>query len=376
MRVDFNIHGVFMNSKERFLSAVRREVPDIVPVAPLIHDRFACKLLGQTGWKAVFEVHKMVGSIWFRGPLGIDFDVKWPVGWAHKSRLIKQKGTRRVREDIIKTPSGKITSKVVYGMVPSDPDLQRTIEYHIKTKKDYEIYRAYLEEWLKRAEPNIRQVVEAYNTMGSEGVPSVGAGCPFDDLCLIRGPENLLGDLYRRPEVVREVLNLLREAKVKEVEAFIESPSEVLCYWAWGAYDMSPGHFRDWILPDLKKTADAVRKEAKYVGFWFSGKVRDFLPMAVEANPHFIEPFELQSNITLREAKQLYGKKVCVMGNFDPVLLAFGTRRDAERETLRCLAEGMVGGGYVLVTGDEVPANAKIGNLRTMVRTVEKHGRY
>jgi len=46
------------------------------------------------------------------------------------------------------------------------------------------------------------------------------------------------------------------------------------------------------------------------------------------------------------------------------------------RETMRCREEGMEGGGYVLVTGDEVPANAKIGNLRTFVKTVEKHGRY
>jgi hypothetical protein len=52
-----------VNKKERFLAAVRREVPDMVPVAPLIHNRFACKLLGSTGWKAVYEVHKTVGSI-------------------------------------------------------------------------------------------------------------------------------------------------------------------------------------------------------------------------------------------------------------------------------------------------------------------------
>ena len=365
-----------MNKKERFLMAVMGEVPDMVPVAPLISNRFVCKFLGRMGWKAVFDLHKMIGSIWFRGPLRISFDVKLPRGWGRKSRLIEEKGTRKVYEHVIETPIGKLTSKVMYGMVLSDPALSRTIEYFIKTEEDYEIYKAYLEKFIKRAEPDIKEVIEAHRTMGDEGVPSVGSDCCFSHLCSVRGPENLLVDLYRRPEIVRDVLNLLQEVKAKEIEAFIESPSEVLYYDVWGSYDMSPSHFREWILPDLKKTADLVRKAEKYVGFYMVGKIRDQLPIAIEARPHYIEPFELQSNITLREAKRLYGKKICVMGNFDPVILAFGSVKDAEKEALRCLEEGMEGGGYVMVTGDEVPANAKIENLKAMVKTVEKYGRY
>lgn len=365
-----------MNRKERFLAAVRREVPDMVPVAPLIHDRFACKLLGRTGWKAVFEAHSMVGSIWFRGPLGIGFDVRWPSGWGYESGLVNKEGARETYEHIIRTPFGNITSKVMYGVVPSDPALQRTVEYFVKTEKDYETYKAHLEEFVKRANPNLREVVEAYNTMGDDGVPNVGVGCSFSHLCGIRGPEKLLVDLYRMPRIVKDVLDVLQEVKVKEVEAFVESPSEVLYYDVWGAYDMSPSHFREWILPDIVKTVDIVRKAGKYVGFYMVGKIRGLIPIALEAKPHFIEPFELQSNITLAEAKRLYGKQICVMGNFSPVLLAFGSREEAEKETLRCLEEGMEGGGYVLTTGDEVPANAKIENLRTMVETVEKYGRY
>lgn len=364
-----------VNKKERFLTAIRNEVPDMVPVAPLIHNRFAYKLLGRRGWKAVFEVHKMVGSIWFRGPLSIKFDVKWPSGWGEKFQLIEREGGK-IYEHVIKTPIGRINSRVLSEYLPSDPGLQKTIEYFIKSERDYEIYKVYLEEFINRAEPNLREVIEAYNTLGDEGVASVGIPCAFTHLCGIRGPEKLLIDLYRRPEMVREVLDLLQELKEKEVEAFIESPSEVLYYDVWGAYDMSPRHFREWILPNLKKIATLVRKANKYLGFYMVGKIRDLLPLALEAEPHYIEPFELQSNITLGEAKKLYGKKICIMGNFDPTLLAFGSVEDAERETLRCLEEGMEGGGYVLTTGDEVPANAKIENLKAMVKTVEKYGRY
>lgn len=365
-----------MNNKERFLAAVRGEVPDRVPVAPLIHDRYACKLLGRTGWKAVFDVHKMLGSIWFRGPLGISFDIMWPSGFDNGYRLIKEEDTRKTYEHIIETPIGRLSSKVIYGMVPSDPALQRTIERFIKTERDYEIYSAYLEEWLKRAKPNISEVVEAHNVIGDDGMPNVGIGCSFSHLCEMRGPEKLLVDLHRRPEVVRNVLDHLQEVKVEEVKAFIGSPSEVLYYDVWGSYGISPMHFREFILPDIKVIAEIVRKAEKYVGFYMVGKIRAQLPIALEARPHFIEPFELQSDITLREAKEMYGKDVCIMGNFDPVILAFGSPDEAIRETLRCLDEGMEGGGYVLTTADEVPANAKLENLKVMVKTAERHGSY
>ncbi|RLE87927.1 MAG: hypothetical protein DRJ49_05760, partial [Thermoprotei archaeon] len=60
-----------MSKKERFLVALRREIPDMVPVSPLIHNRFAYTTLGKTGWRAVFEIHQMIGSIYFRGPTSI-----------------------------------------------------------------------------------------------------------------------------------------------------------------------------------------------------------------------------------------------------------------------------------------------------------------
>jgi uroporphyrinogen-III decarboxylase len=64
------------------------------------------------------------------------------------------------------------------------------------------------------------------------------------------------------------------------------------------------------------------------------------------------------------------------MGNFDCLVLAYGSMDDARREALRCLREGMESGGYVMVTGDEVPADAKLDNLKAMVETVHEQGRY
>lgn len=366
-----------MNKKERFLVALLKEVPDMVPVAPLIHDRFAYTVLRRVGWRAVFQVHQIVGSIYFRGPTGKGWRIDWPGGFS-TAVSVKKEEERTFVEHHIKTPMGFISQKGVVGFNTKDPVASRTIEYFIKTEGDYEVYKTYVDEWIKRAKPDFTELKVAFETIGNKGVAQDSVASAFSELVSVRGIKETYVDLYVRTKVVEDALKILWRKKEKEVEAFLESPSEVLYYDVWGAFELSPKQFERFVLPELKMVARLVREvDGKYIGFYMVGKgLRKQLPMVVETRPHFIEPFELQSGVSIREAKKLYGDKVCIMGNFNPVILAFGSLEDAERETIRCLEEGMEGGGYVLVTGDEVPANAKLENLIAIVKTVEKYGKY
>jgi uroporphyrinogen decarboxylase len=216
--------------------------------------------------------------------------------------------------------------------------------------------------------------------MGEEGMPSVGLGPAYTSLASRRGMEGIMLDLYDYPDLMEELFEVERQIMEKHVEAYVASPSEVawldIC-WATGS-NLGPKMFERWALPDVVRSMEKVRGvPGKYLGLYTLGKIRDLLPMFVDAGVHFVETFEPnQGDITLAEAKKLYGDKFCIMGNFDCVILAFGTVEDARKEARRCLNEGMEGGGYIMVTGDEVPADAKIENLRAMVETVEEFGRY
>lgn len=361
---------------------MRREVPDVVPVAPLIHHRFAHKVLGRWDWRAVFEVHQMLGSIHFRGPLSVDVRSSLPEGYGWERREIERTSDGRVTTEWkIYTPKRTMTGKIVSGMIPHDPLCSKTVEYPIKDVEDWLAYLELRQLWLENAkEPVYDTVAEAVQVMGEDGVASVGLSSAWAVLASHRGMQQFLTDLYDYPDLISEILEVERQIMEKYVEAFLASPSEVawldIC-WATGAY-MGAKNFERWVLPDVVRAMDKVRNvPGKYLGLYTLGKVRALLPMLVDAGVHFIETFEPnEGDITLAEAKQLYGDRICIMGNFDCVILAFGTVEDARRETRRCLREGMEGGGYVLVTADEVPADAKWDNLKAMVETVEEEGRY
>jgi uroporphyrinogen-III decarboxylase len=101
------------------------------------------------------------------------------------------------------------------------------------------------------------------------------------------------------------------------------------------------------------------------------------MPMFADAGVNFVSTFEPnEGDMTLAEAKQKYGKKTAIFGNYNCLVLAFGTVEEAQQEARRCLDEAMEGGGYIMVTADEVPADAKWDNLKAMVETVAEYGVY
>jgi len=369
-----------MTKKQRFLAAVRGEQPDAVAVAPLIHCRFAHKVLGRTDWKAVYEVHQMIGSCHHRGPVGVSWHCEMPDGWSGESKVIEQDGPRTVTQSVTHTPLGDLTRKVVSGFAPDDPIISQPIEHEIKSVDDWKIYRALHEKRLEGFKGYSHEGAdEAYELMGEEGVPSVGLGCTIAQIGSARGMQNMLYDLVDEPDLMESVRRVLFAGIEKSVESFIEAKTKVawcdIC-WATGA-DMGPDMFARWCLPEVQRVSDMAHSAGKYMGLYTLGKIRKLLPMLVDAGVDFIETFEPnQGDISLAEGKKLYGKRTCLMGNFDCLVLARGTVDEARAEARRCLDEGMPGGAYVMVTADEVPADTKLENLEAMVETVEQYGQY
>ena len=371
-----------MTKKEAFLTAVRGEQPDVVPVAPLIHGRFAHKMLGRSDWKAIFDVHQMIGSCWHRGPLDIDIPVSLPDGYAYEIGESRPRAAGGREYDVtVRTPARTMMGKGACGMIPDDPLVGKITEYPVKDRDDWLAYKDLVEQHIAGAgEPDFTEVNEALAVMGADGMAGVGMVCAYAILGNSRSMQGLMLDLFDEPELMGELFELERVRLARQVDAFCASRGELawldIC-WATGS-QLPPAWMARWVLPDIVMMMDKVRQApGKYAGLYTLGPIREYLPMFADAGVHFVETFEPnEGNITLGEAKKLYGKRFCLMGNFDCVVLAFGGMDDARKEARRCLEEGMAGGGYVLVTADEVPANARLDNLKAMVETVHQFGRY
>lgn len=370
-----------MTQKERFLAALRLEAPDVVPVSPLIHMRYAQKRLGRSDWKAVFECHRQIGACHFRGPIGISYASDPVEGYEHSTQVLVDNPPREIVQTTFHTPRGELTSTTDYGAIPDDPLVGKTTEYYVKEPAHWPIMIEYWEQVAQTARPCASDTVQqAVQFMAEDGVPSVGLGSAFTTVASARGMQDFMYDLYDCPDLIRRALKAACTLSENTVRSFVQSPAEVGFYdicWATGM-GLGPRLFDEWIGEEIARMCGLVREApGKFISFYTLGRMREIMPTLMNARPHMIASFEPnEGDLTLAQAKKLYGDRVCIMGNFDCVALARGTLDQARAEARRCLQEGMDGGGYIMGTGDEVPADTKPENLKAMVEVAEQFGRY
>lgn len=380
-----------LTPQERYMMALRGEQPDEVPVSLSIGPSNAKRWLGKDDWKTVLEAHKIVGSIpaqdygldFFTTDADSKFRVNWNEGWGEiiETQVVPGPRHSTIRTKIITTPFGTLKSQekldqgeYIHG---------QTLEPLIKSQEDYEIYLAYLEEWLRSVETvrSPEMIGDIEKAVGSDGIWVTWNILTFYQyFWVLRRVEDYLLDFYDAPELMKRVLKITQKLNERFLQEFNQSSSPLLICNLSGASTsiISPAFFREWILPELKWMVANANPD-KFIGFHLTGKVRELMPIMLEAKPDTILRFEsprFGGDIALSEVKEKYGDKICIMGGYDPHIFTLGGREEIRQETIRCIDEAAKGGGYILANTDVIPEDADIDDVKYMVDVAKQYGKY
>ena len=63
---------------------------------------------------------------------------------------------------------------------------------------------------------------------------------------------------------------------------------------------------------------------------------------------------------------------MCLMGNFDPILLRDGSPEDVAQAAERMIRENLAGGRYIFNTGEGVMCNSPPANVAAMLDTAKR----
>jgi uroporphyrinogen-III decarboxylase len=66
---------------------------------------------------------------------------------------------------------------------------------------------------------------------------------------------------------------------------------------------------------------------------------------------------------------------ICLMGNFDPMLLRDGSREEVARSAADMVCENLPGGRYIFNTGESVMCNTPVANVAAMFDAVKRAAR-
>ncbi|MFX1340394.1 MAG: uroporphyrinogen decarboxylase family protein [Promethearchaeota archaeon] len=206
---------------------------------------------------------------------------------------------------------------------------------------------------------------------------------PYDVVSeFFRGMRGTMLDMYRKPEELKALLELLVESSITSVvnlaKMFKENNIVFIPLHRGAEGFMSFEQFEEFYWPTLTKIMEGLIKNDLIPMPFFEGKYTDRFPYLTEfAKKHkgrLIYWFD-QSDII--KGKEEFGGYACIKGNVPATLLVTGTPQQVE-EYVKLSIEGcMEGGGYIVDGGvSGIPDESKPENVKAMTETVFKYGVY
>ena len=198
---------------------------------------------------------------------------------------------------------------------------------------------------------------------------------------LVGGLSKLFKLYYREPELVHELASKIIEYKSRVAERAIKCGADVIVsgddYAGVTGPLMSPRHFREFILPYLKKLVSLVKSKGKLFIKHTDGYIWPILKDLVETGIDGLHPIEPAAGMDILEVKKAYGDSICVIGNVDCTYVLTLANLDLVEEVVKeTIAKVAPGGGYILSSSNSIHPGVKAENFLTMIKTAKEYGVY
>jgi uroporphyrinogen decarboxylase len=336
------------------IAALERRQPDRVPFFEcVIDERVMDALLPGC------DYHQ------FNAWIGLDIASQNRSSWSRDNvdMIDEEKGLFRDKWGVIRAFGPESTPAPVEGPIKSPEDLKRY------TPPD----------------PNaddvlgqLPQIVARY-----QGKKAVTAICrdAFFNPAFLRGTGQYLMDMVDNPRLVQDLVDVALSYDIPAMQRMVAAGVDVVVfgddYADKNSTLMSPKHFKQFILPGLKRCVDAAHEAGAYVLKHTDGNIMPVIDMIVGTGIDGLNPIEPQAGMDIGLIKERYGERIALVGNIDCGYILSQAPveevRQVTRQTIRIAAPG---GGYCLSSSNSIHSSVKPENLMAMVQTLRQYGGY
>ncbi|MEG0911613.1 MAG: uroporphyrinogen decarboxylase family protein [Ruthenibacterium sp.] len=164
--------------------------------------------------------------------------------------------------------------------------------------------------------------------------------------------------MYDEPELIHEGSKKRMAFAMELCDAMHAHPG-LLDGWALCSdycFNINPFYsremFAEFVQPYLSEILAYYRAAGYYSIKHTDGNVMPILDQIVACRPDAVHSLDPQGSVDMKEAKRLYGDKVCLIGNVNCGLMQTGTEEELIADVRRSLHEGMPGYGYIFSTSN------------------------
>ncbi|NOZ76104.1 MAG: hypothetical protein GXO65_00145 [Euryarchaeota archaeon] len=216
-----------------------------------------------------------------------------------------------------------------------------------------------------------RMVVDA---IGDDYLVTATCWGPFTLGAQLRGVEALMRDIFKNPEFAKAVVKFAAELNLEFYRPLIEEGLIEIVSIAdpTASGDLiSKKHFEEFALPDLRRVNREFRKEGVGSLVHICGDTTDKLDAIAECEASCIS---LDYKVALGTAKEVFGGRMCVAGNVDPVgTMSEGNPEKTRAASVECMDKAAGGGGFVLMPGCDIPPSVPLENIQAFVQAAHDY---
>jgi uroporphyrinogen decarboxylase len=194
----------------------------------------------------------------------------------------------------------------------------------------------------------------------------------FEDLKRLMGIEQMAIKSIEEPDLCGDILEKLTVLAEEAIDRSAAHPDVGAIFYGEDmgfntSLMLSPAWMREWVVPRLKRLADACHRHGKLFLLHSCGQIGALMEdlievVGIDARHSFqdnIEPVE--------EVYGKYGDRISILGGLDVDLLARGTPQEVAKRTRSILEACTPGGGFCMGSGNSVTNFVKIENYYAML---------
>jgi uroporphyrinogen decarboxylase len=343
-----------MNSRERVITALERRQPDRVPLFECVVDEGVMDaILPGCDYYAFNEF------------IGLDNVSQNRSSWSRDNvdMIDEKKGLFRDKWGVIRAFGPESTPVPIEGPIKTPTDLKR---YAPPDPEADDVLG------------QLPEIISRYK--GNKAVTAICRDAFFNP-AFLRGTSQFLMDMVDNPPLVHELIEVALSYDIRAMQRMVEAGVDVVVfgddYADKNSTLMSPAHFKQFILPGLKRCIDAAHDAGAYVVKHTDGNIMPIIDMIVETGPDALNPLEPQAGMDIGRIKHEYGDRVALVGNIDcGYLLSEAPAEEVRRVTRETIEVAAPGGGYCLSSSNSIHSSVKPENFMAMVETLRKFGDY
>jgi len=193
------------------------------------------------------------------------------------------------------------------------------------------------------------------------------------------GMENMFSLVFRNPELINRLLDILLEWNLKYLRQILEAKTiDVLNYQGWCESYFPVKQYKTIIAPRVKKIIDMAHKFGVKVCYTPRDPPFSLYDMFRDIGIDIFWGCDPRSSAKyFSRIKQTVGDKICFWGGVNSqVTLGTGTKKQIEDETIDAIRTLGPGGGFILSAFDYLDGYTPWKNIEHMIRVWRKNRRY